>query len=29
MPVNALIDKLWYIYSMVYYTAMKKNRLLP
>ena len=27
--VNEWIKKLWYIYTMVYYTAERKKRLLP
>ena len=30
MPISKLVDqKLWYIYTMEYYTAERKNEILP
>ena len=29
MSINRWIRKMWYIYTMEYYSAIKKNKLMP
>ena len=28
-PIDAGVKKMWYIYTMEYYSAIKKNKILP